>query len=123
MKQSGRNELRSLSWRDLALLLVDLGRLVLWCLAAGLVGLGSGCCAGRFSALDWMRTNPAPRVRLLAELRLRRLVARGLGDLTASLEADAGREAGPRPRPDHVGRRSPRHGWQRDGSRRPRHPR
>jgi hypothetical protein len=121
MNQSGRNELRGLSWRDLALVLVDLGRLVLWCLIAGLVGLGSGCCAGRFSPLDWMRANPAPRLRLVAELRLRREVARGLGELTAYLEKDAVRGVGPRP--DHVGRRSLRHAWQRDGSRRPRHPR
>ncbi|MDX6301664.1 MAG: hypothetical protein QOF53_2878 [Nocardioidaceae bacterium] len=123
MKQSGRNELRGLSLRDLALLFLDLGRLVLWCLLAGLVGLGSGCCAGRFNPLDWMSANPAPRLTLLAELKLRRQVARGLGELTAYLEEDASREAGHRPRPDHVGRRSPRHGWQRDGSHRPRHPR
>jgi hypothetical protein len=113
MNRSGPSDLQGLRWRDLALALVDLGRLVLWCVVAGLIGVGSGCCAGRVSAPDWMRANPPPRLRLVAELRLRHQAARGLRKLTEYLDEESAAAPDVRRSPERIGRRPSRQSWHR----------
>jgi len=124
MRQCARGDLQRLSRRDLALLLLaDLGRLALWCLVVGLIGVGGCCCAGRVTSQDWMRAHPAPASRMVAELRLRRHLTRGLAELSAYLEADTLPGTPLVHRPDRVGRRQARHRFHHDGPRRPRHAR
>ncbi|HEY0891381.1 MAG TPA: hypothetical protein VGE38_17420 [Nocardioides sp.] len=70
-----------LAWQHLANALVDLLAVVWWTLLAGSVAFGACWCMGQFMYTEWVRDHPPPRPRFLAERRLRRDIARGLGDL------------------------------------------
>jgi hypothetical protein len=73
--------------RQVAYVVVDAMRYLLWFLLAGLVGSGSGWCTGYLSYADWAGANPPPRFRLAEEIRLRRAVLRGVDDIDAYLSA------------------------------------
>jgi hypothetical protein len=71
-------DLHGIGWQQMGYALIDLTRYFLWWCMGGLVACGSGWCAGQLMYTEWVRDTPAPRIRLFAELRLRREVARGL---------------------------------------------
>jgi hypothetical protein len=70
-------ELRRLGRRDLGEGFLDLTRYLLWWVFGGLVACGSWSCGGVEVYHSWVREFPAPRVRLVNELRLRREARRG----------------------------------------------
>jgi hypothetical protein len=72
-------DLNGLGWRHLAEAFLDVTRYLLWWLMGGLVACGSWWCVGAGAEIyqNWVRETPAPRVRLVAELRLRREARRG----------------------------------------------
>lgn len=70
-------ELNWLGRHDLAEAFFDLTRYLLWWVVGGLVACGSWSCGGVEVYHNWVREFPAPRVRLVAELRLRREARQG----------------------------------------------
>lgn len=56
---------------------LDVTWYLLWWLMGGLVACGSWWYGSAEAYQNWVRETPAPRVRLVAELRLRRDVRRG----------------------------------------------
>lgn len=70
-----------LAWQQLGNALLDLLAVVWWTLVAGSVAFGACWCMGQFMYTGWVREHPPPRLRFFAERRLRRDIARGLGDL------------------------------------------
>lgn len=70
-------DLSGVGWHQLAEALLDVTRYLLWWLMGGLVACGSWWYVGAEVYQNWVRETPAPRVRLVAELRLRRDVRRG----------------------------------------------
>ena len=92
-------DLNGLAWQQLANALGDALALLWWSLVAGLVAFGGCWYLGRFIYAEWVREHPPPRLRFLAERRLRRDLARGLADLEEYLrERD----------PAHVNHEDPR---------------
>lgn len=77
--------LNGLAWQHLATALCDVLAVVWWTLVAGLVAYGGCWYVGRLVYGEWVREHPPPRLRFLAERRLRRDLARGLADLEAYL--------------------------------------
>ena len=85
-----------LGWHYLAGAFLDVIRYLVWWLVGGLVAGGSWYVGANVYE-NWVRETPAPRVRLAAELRLRRDVRRGcrvLEDYLARQETHGSRTEG-----------------------------
>lgn len=70
-------DLNGLGWHDLAEALHDVTRYLLWWVIGGLVACGSWWYGGVELYHNWVRESPAPRVRLVTELRIRREAGQG----------------------------------------------
>lgn len=70
-----------LAWQQLGNALLDLLTVVWWALVAGSVAFGACWFMGQCMYTGWRRDHPPPRLRFFAEGRLRRDIARGLGDI------------------------------------------
>jgi hypothetical protein len=102
------------AWQQLGNALWDVLAVVWWTLVVGSVAFGASWCVGHFMYTEWVRDHPAPRVRFFAERRLRRDIARGLGDLEEYL-----RERDPAHLNDGPARSGPSRTWRRRGWHRP----
>lgn len=92
-------EMNALAWQQLWYTWLELVSYLLWWLMGGLVALGGCYYVGQLVYMDWVRENPPPRIRFLAERRLRRDLARGLADLEEYLyEQDPAHVMDGRPR-------------------------
>ena len=103
-----------LAWQHLGNALWDVLAVMWWTLVGGLVAAGACWYVGESIYAEWARVHPPPRLRFLAERRLRRDLARGLADLEEYLREHD---------PAHVNDGPARHGrsrtWRRQGWRRP----
>lgn len=72
-----RVDLNGLGRHYLAETFLDVTRYLLWWLVGGLVACGSWWYGGVEVYHNWVRESPAPPVRLVTELRLRREARRG----------------------------------------------
>lgn len=80
----------------LATVVVDLIRYVTWFVTGSLVAAGAVWCAGYGAYQGWADDHPSPRIRTVAEWRLRREVTRGITQLESYLAARV--DVGPQPR-------------------------
>lgn len=78
-------DLNGLAWQQLGNALSDALAVVWWTLVAGFAASGACWSMGQFAYTQWVRDHPPPRLRFLAERRLRRDIARGLADLAEYL--------------------------------------
>lgn len=99
------------AWQQLGSALWDALAVVLWTLVAGSIAFGSCWFMGQFMYTAWVREHPPPRLRFVAERKLRRDIARGLGDLEEYL-----RERGPACPHDVPSRPARFRTWRRPGA-------
>src|SRR3546814_8826411 len=69
------------AWQHMGDALWDVLAVVWWTLVGGLVAAGACWYVGESIYGEWARVHPRPRLRFLAERKLRRDLARGLADL------------------------------------------
>ena len=70
-------DLHGFGRHDLAEAFLDVTRYLLWWVVGGLIACGSWWHGGVEVYQSWVRESPAPRVRLVSELRLRREARQG----------------------------------------------
>jgi hypothetical protein len=88
------------AWQQLGSALWEVLAVVGWTLIAGLIATGGCWYLGQFLYTDWVREHPPPRLRFLAERRLRRDFAHGFSDLEKYLrEGDPARASDRAARP------------------------
>jgi hypothetical protein len=73
--------LNALAWQQLWYAWLDVARYLVWWFVGGLVAFGGCWYMGQLVYTEWVREHPPPRLRFLAECRLRRDFGRGLADL------------------------------------------
>lgn len=74
-------DMNGLAWQQLANALWDVLAVVWWTVVAGLVAYGACWCVGQFIYGEWIREHRPPRLRFLAERRLRRDIVRGVAEV------------------------------------------
>lgn len=106
-------DVQVLAWQQLGYALWDVLAVVCWTLVAGSVAFGACWCTGQFMYTSWVREHPPPRLRFFAECRMRRDIARGLGDLEEYLRERAPAHPDDRPTRRSLARNGRRRGWRR----------
>jgi len=73
--------MNALAWQQLWYAWLDVALYLCWWFVGGLVAIGGCWYMGQLVYTEWVLEHPPPRLRFLAERRLRRDLARGLADL------------------------------------------
>jgi hypothetical protein len=74
-------DLNGSPWQQVANAVWDVLAVVWWMIVAGLVACGACWFVGQFIYGEWIRENRPPRLRFLAERRLRRDLVRGVAEI------------------------------------------